>query len=122
MRVPIQYAFSFPQRLKSDFERANFLQLSNLTFEEPNLKVFKNLSFAYDAINKGGNMPCILNAANEIAVEKFLEDKVSFLGMSDVLEQTMQKVSFIKSPTLDDYFETDFEARKVAADIISDYK
>ena len=122
MRVPIQYAFSFPQRLKSDFERTNFLQLSNLTFEEPNLDIFKNLSYAYNAINQGGNMPCILNAANEIAVEKFLEDKVSFLGMSDVLEQTMQKVSFIKSPTLDDYFETDFEARKVAADIISDYK
>ena len=119
MRVPIQYAFSFPQRLKSDFERANFLQLSNLTFEEPNLEVFKNLSFAYDAINKGGNMPCILNAANEIAVEKFLEDKVSYLGMSNVLEQTMQKVSFIKSPTLDDYFDTDFEARKVATDIIN---
>ena len=119
MRVPIQYAFSFPQRLKSDFERANFLQLSNLTFEEPNLEVFKNLSFAYDAINKGGNMPCILNAANEIAVEKFLEDKVSYLGMSEVLEQTMQKVSFVKSPTLDDYSDTDFEARKVATDIIN---
>ena len=119
MRVPIQYAFSFPQRLKSDFERANFLQLSNLTFEEPNLEVFKNLSFAYDAINKGGNMPCILNAANEIAVEKFLEDKVSYLGMSDVLEQTMQKVSFVKSPTLRDYVDTDFEARKVATDIIN---
>ena len=119
MRVPIQYAFSFPQRLKSDFERANFLQLSNLTFEEPNLEVFKNLSFAYDAINKGGNMPCILNAANEIAVEKFLEDKVSYLGMSDVLEQTMQKVSFVKSPTLSDYFDTDLEARKVAIDIIN---
>lgn len=118
MRVPIQYAFSYPQRLKSDFEQANFLQLSNLTFEEPNLEVFKSLSYAYDAINKGGNMPCILNAANEIAVEKFLEDKVSYLGMSSVLEQTMQRVSYIKSPSMDDYFNTDFEARKVAAEII----
>lgn len=119
MRVPIQYAFSFPQRLRSDFKPTNFLQLSNLTFEAPDLTVFKNLSYAYNAISKGGNMPCILNAANEIAVEKFLEDKVSYLGMSDVLEQTMQKVSFIKSPSLDDYFDTDFEARKVATDIIN---
>lgn len=119
MRVPIQYAFSYPQRLKSDFEQANFLQLSNLTFEEPNLEVFKSLSYAYDAINKGGNMPCILNAANEIAVQSFLEDKVSYLGMSNVLEQTMQRVSYIKSPSLDDYFDTDFEARKVATEIIA---
>ena len=119
MRVPIQYAFTYPQRVRSDFEPTNFFQLSNLTFEEPNQKVFRNLSLAYDAINKGGNMPCILNAANEIAVEKFLEDKVSFLEISDVLEQTMQKVSFIKNPSLEDYFETDIEAHKVAVDIIN---
>ena len=119
MRVPIQYAFSYPQRLKSDFKPANFFELSNLTFEEPNLEVFKNLSYAYDAINKGGNMPCILNAANEIAVEQFLQDRVSFLGMSDVIEQTMQRVSFIEKPSLDDYFATDIEAREVAIDIIN---
>lgn len=119
MRVPIQYAFSYPQRLKSDFKPANFFELSNLTFEEPNLEVFKNLSYAYDAIGKGGNMPCILNAANEIAVEQFLQDRVSFLGMSDVIEQTMQRVSFIEKPTLDDYFATDIEAREVAIDIIN---
>ncbi len=119
MRVPIQYAFSYPQRLKSDFKPANFFELSNLTFEEPNLEVFKNLSYAYDAIDKGGNMPCILNAANEIAVEQFLQDRVSFLGMSDVIEQTMQRVSFIEKPTLDDYFATDIEAREVAIDIIN---
>ena len=119
MRVPIQYAFSYPQRLKSDFKPANFFELSNLTFENPNLEVFKNLSYAYDAIGKGGNMPCILNAANEIAVEQFLQDKVSFLGMSDVLEQTMHRVSFIEKPSLDDYFATDIEARKVAIDIIN---
>lgn len=119
MRVPIQYAFTYPQRLKSDFKSTNFFELSNLTFEQPDLSVFKNLSYAYDAINKGGNMPCILNAANEIAVESFLQDKISYLGMSRALEQTMQKVSFIASPTLDNYFETDAETRKVAADIIN---
>ena len=119
MRVPIQYAFSYPQRLKSDFKPANFFELSNLTFEEPNLEVFKNLSYAYDAIGKGGNMPCILNAANEIAVEQFLQDRVSFLGMSDVIEQTMQRVSFIEKPSLDDYFTTDIEAREIAIDIIN---
>lgn len=119
MRVPIQYAFSYPQRLKSDFTPANFFELSNLTFEEPNLDVFKNLLYAYDAIDKGGNMPCILNAANEIAVEQFLQDRVSFLGMSDVIEQTMQRASFIEKPTLDDYFATDIEAREIAIDIIN---
>lgn len=119
MRVPIQYAFTYPYRLKSNFKTANFFQLSSLTFEAPDLKVFRNLSFAYDAINKGGNMPCILNAANEIAVESFLQDKISYLGMSDALEQTMQRVSFIQKPSLDDYFETDAETRKVATDIIS---
>ena len=119
MRVPIQYAFSYPQRLKSDFKSANFFELSNLTFEQPDLKVFKNLTFAYEAITQGGNMPCILNAANEIAVESFLQDKVSYLAMSDALEQTMQKVSFIKSPSLDDYFETDVESRKIATEIIN---
>ncbi len=119
MRVPIQYAFTYPKRLKSDFKPTDFFQLSNLTFEEPDLDVFKNLSFAYEAINKGGNMPCILNAANEIAVESFLQDEISYLAMSDALEQTMQRVSFIVNPSLDDYFETDIEARKVATDIIS---
>ncbi len=119
MRVPIQYAFSYPYRLKSDFKSANFFEYAHLTFEKPDLKVFKNLSFAYEAITKGGNMPCILNAANEIAVESFLQDKISYLGMSDALEQTMHKVSFIKSPSLDDYFATDIEARQVAADIIT---
>ncbi len=119
MRVPIQYAFTYPKRLKSDFKPVNFFQLSNLTFEEPDLTVFKNLSFAYEAIRKGGNMPCILNAANEMVVESFLQNKISYLDMSDVLEQTMQQVSFVESPSLDDFFETDDEARKVATDIIS---
>ena len=122
MRVPIQYAFSYPQRLKSDFKPANFFQLSNLTFEKPDLSVFKNLSYAYEAINRGGNMPCILNAANEVAVESFLEDKVSYLAMSDVLEQTMQQTTFIETPSLDNYFETDTEARNIATDIINRFQ
>ncbi|HZJ79455.1 MAG TPA: 1-deoxy-D-xylulose-5-phosphate reductoisomerase [Dysgonamonadaceae bacterium] len=122
MRVPIQYAFSYPQRLKSDFKPANFFQLSNLTFEKPDLSVFKNLSYAYEAINRGGNMPCILNAANEVAVESFLEDKVSYLAMSDVLEQTMQQATFIETPSLDNYFETDTEARNIATDIINRFQ
>lgn len=119
MRVPIQYALTYPERIKSDFKSIDFLQFSNLTFEKPDLNVFRNLSFAYEAIKKGGNMPCILNAANEIAVEGFLEDKISYLTMGDVLEQAMQKVSFIESPLLDDYFETDAEARKIATELIN---
>ena len=119
MRVPIQYALSYPERLKSDFKSANFFELSNLTFEKPDLSVFRNLSFAYEAIEKGGNMPCILNAANEVVVDGFLKDEVSFLNMSDVLEQTMQKVSFVDSPSLDDYLSTDAEARKIATELIN---
>ncbi len=119
MRIPIQYAFTYPERFKSNFKSANFFELSNLTFEKPDLDVFKNLTFAYEAIEKGGNMPCILNAANEIAVDGFLNDQISFLAMSDVLEQTMHNVSFIESPALEDYFETDIEARKMATEIIN---
>ena len=119
MRIPIQYAFTYPERIKSDFKSANFFELSNLTFEKPDLNVFKNLSYAYDAIEKGGNMPCILNAANEIAVEGFLKEEVSYLSMSDLLEQTMSKVSFIESPSVDDYIETDTEARIMATELIN---
>lgn len=119
MRVPIQYAFTYPERIKSDFKPVNFFELSNLTFEKPDLEVFRNLSFAYDAIEKGGNMPCILNAANEIAVESFLEEKTSYLEMSDILEYAMSKVSFIKSPSLNDYLETDTETRKIATELIN---
>ena len=119
MRIPIQYAFTYPKRFKSDFKSANFFELSSLTFEKPDLNVFKNLSFAYEAIEIGGNMPCILNAANEIAVDGFLKDEISYLAMSDILEQAMHKVSFIKSPALEDYFETDIEARKIATELIN---
>ena len=119
MRVPIQYAFTYPERVKSDFKSVDFFQLSNLTFDKPDLNVFKNLTYAYEAIGKGGNMPCILNAANEIAVEGFLNDKMSYLSMFDILEQTMQKASFVASPSLDDYFETDLEARRIATELIN---
>lgn len=119
MRVPIQYAFTYPERIQSDFKSTNFFQLSNLTFEKPDLNVFRNLSLAYQAIDKGGNMPCILNAANEIAVEGFLNDKIAYLTMSDLLEKAMQKVSFVKSPSLDDCFETDAEARKITKELIN---
>ena len=119
MRIPIQYAFTYPERLKSDFKPVNFFELSNLTFEKPDLNVFRNLSYAYDAIEKGGNMPCILNAANEIAVESFLQERISYLSMSDILEQAMNRASFIKSPSLNDYLETDTETRKIAREIIN---
>ena len=119
MRVPIQYALTYPERIKSDFKSTDFFQLSNLTFEKPDLDLFRNLSFAYNAIEKGGNTPCILNAANEIAVEGFLEDKITYLGMSDILEQTMARVSFVDKPSLEDYYATDEESRKISTELIN---
>ena len=119
MRLPIQYAFSYPNRVKSSFERLDFTVASSLTFEQPDSKVFRNLALAYEALNQGGNMPCIVNAANEVAVAAFLHDKVSFLGMSDVIEQTMAKVDFMKVPTYEDYVATDTEARRVAETLIN---
>ena len=114
MRLPIQYAFSFPRREQSSFERLDFTSLTSLTFEQPDTQRFRNLAIAYEALGQGGNMPCIVNAANEVAVEAFLHDKVSFLGMSRLIEQTMQRVTFLPSPTYDDYVATDHEARQVA--------
>ena len=118
MRIPIQYAFSYPDRLKSDFPRIDFDLCTQLTFEHPDTEKFRNLALAFEAISEGGNMPCIINAANEIANAAFLHDEVSFLGMSDVIEQTMQKASFIHKPTFDDYMATDREAREIAKDLI----
>ncbi len=114
MKLPIAYAFSFPRRMKSKEPRLDFNQYRTLTFEEPDLERFRNLAYAFDAINKGGNMPCILNAANEIVVAAFLEDRIGFLQMSDVIESTMAKTAFIKSPTYEDYVATDAEARRIA--------
>ena len=118
MRLPIQYAFSYPNRLKSSFDRLDFTTMGNLTFEEPDLTRFRNLDLAYNALNQGGNIPCIINAANEVVVDAFLHDKISFLAMSDVIENTMSKIAFISKPTYEDYVNTDDEARKLAASLI----
>jgi 1-deoxy-D-xylulose-5-phosphate reductoisomerase len=114
MKLPIAYAFSYPQRLKNTTGRLDFRQYATLTFEEPDTERFRNLAFAFDAVRKGGNMPCILNAANEIVVAAFLQDKIGFLQMSDVIEQAMAKASFIPNPAYDDYVQTDREAREIA--------
>jgi 1-deoxy-D-xylulose-5-phosphate reductoisomerase len=118
MKLPIQYAMAFPKRLKNDFPRADFKKLRNLTFEEPDIKTFRNLGLAMEALEKGGNLPCVLNAANEIAVYAFLRNRIGFLDMTDVIENTMQKVSFLQKPSLDDYLDSDAEARNYAADLI----
>ena len=118
MKLPIQYAISFPQRIPNKYPRTDFKKLKNLSFEEPDLKTFRNLSLAIEALNKGGNLPCVMNAANEIAVYAFLRNRIGFLDMTDVIERTMQKVSFIEKPSLEQYFESDGEARNYAADVI----
>ena len=112
MRLPIQYALAYPQRIYSDFERFDFSKYPVLSFEEPDKNKFRCLELAYKAVKKGGNMPCILNAANEIVVDGFLKDKISFLSMSEIIERTMEDVSFIAEPTLEDYIQTDAEARR----------
>ncbi|MBO6494488.1 MAG: 1-deoxy-D-xylulose-5-phosphate reductoisomerase [Roseivirga sp.] len=114
MKLPIQYALGYPERLKSDFPRFNFLDYPELTFEQPDTKTFRNLQLAFDAMNKGGNMPCILNAANEVAVEKFLNDEIGFLEMSDLIAECIQKVSFIEKPSYDDYVLSDKQTRELA--------
>ncbi len=119
MKVPIQYALSFPQRISANFPRYNFRNPDTLTFEEPDLKTFRNLVLASEALNKGGNLPCILNAANELAVYAFLHNRIGFLEMTEVIEKTMAKINFIEHPSLDDYFETDEEARNFAATLVN---
>lgn len=118
MKLPIQYALGFPQRIKNDYPRCNFAKIRNLTFEDPDIRTFRNLALAIEALQKGGNLPCIMNAANEIAVYAFLRNRIGFLEMTDVIEQTMGKISFIDKPSLEDYYESDGEARQFAADII----
>ncbi len=114
MKLPIQYALGFPKRLKSDMERFSFSAYPNLTFQSPDKETFPNLSLAYQALHKGGNMPCVLNAANEVTVNAFLEGKLGFFDMSGIIEKTMNSVAFIATPDLNDYVETDSEARKIA--------
>jgi 1-deoxy-D-xylulose-5-phosphate reductoisomerase len=121
MKLPIQYAMAFPQRIPNSFPRYNFKQPNTLQFDEPDLKTFRNLALALEAMKQGGNMPCILNAANEIAVYAFLKNGIGFLDMTDVVEKTMLHVSHIAEPTLEDYFETDGEARTFAASLIQTY-
>jgi 1-deoxy-D-xylulose-5-phosphate reductoisomerase len=118
MKLPISYAFSYPKRLKSKAPRLDFSQYNTLTFEEPDTERFRNLSFAFEAIRKGGNMPCIVNAANEIAVASFLREETGFLQMSDIIEKTMQKTPFIADPSYEDYVKTDAEARNIASGLI----
>jgi 1-deoxy-D-xylulose-5-phosphate reductoisomerase len=118
MKLPIQYAMSFPQRLTSSFPRYDFRKPATLTFEEPDTKTFRNLTLATDALHKGGNLPCVLNAANEIAVFAFLRNRIGFLDMTDVVERTMQQMPFIERPTLEEYFDSDGEARNFAASLI----
>jgi 1-deoxy-D-xylulose-5-phosphate reductoisomerase len=118
MRLPIQYALGFPKRLRSNFPRFNFIDYPKLTFEKPDRLVFKNLLLAFGAMNKGGNMPCIMNAANEIAVEAFLCEHISFVEMPDIIEKVMDRISFIQNPGIDDYKMTDLEARKMALSLI----
>ena len=120
MKLPIQYALSYPNRLPTKFPRLEMSACMNLQFEKPDRKTFRNLDLAYEAMNKGGNMPCILNATNEIAVKAFLEDKIGFLEMSDLIEFCMGKISYVQKPTLQDYIETDKETRMVAEEIIGD--
>jgi len=119
MKLPILYALTAPDRLKSDFKRFNFEDFSRLTFEKPDSERFPSLFLAYESMKTGGNMPCILNAANEIAVEAFLENKIGFLQMSTIVEQTMNKISYIRNPVLEDYIQTDEETRVLARSLIS---
>ena len=113
MRMPIQYAFSYPERLRSDVAPVDFFALSQLTFERPDRDKFPNLTFAYEAIGEGGNMPCILNAANEVAVALFLQEQIGYTEMSRLIAETMQKATFLQTPTLDDYIQSDAETREI---------
>ena len=118
MRLPIQYALSFPERLKSDFPRADLLALKDLTFEAPDLNRFPNLGLAYEAMRRGGNIPCVLNAANEVVNLAFRENRCRFLQMSEIIAQTMDKAAFIAKPSYEDYVQTDKEARKIAESLL----
>ena len=118
MKLPIQYALGFPERLKNTFKRFSFMDYPNLTFEKPDLETFRNLQLAYNAMERGGNMPCILNAANEVAVAAFLKDKIGFLNMSDLIADCMEKITFVSNPTLKDYVETNIETRILANELL----
>ncbi len=118
MKLPIQYAFTYPDRVPNNFPRLNFSEYSSLTFEQPDLQRFRNLAIAYEAMRRGGNVPCVMNAANEVVVEAFLKEKIGFLRMSDIIEKTIEKSVFIATPSYEDYVETDTIARKIAEELI----
>lgn len=122
MKLPIQYAMGFPERIKNDYPRFNFLDCPTLDFEPPNTKIFRNLALAFQAMKMGGNMPCILNAANEAVVEAFLNGKIAFLQMPAIIEQAMQKVTFVQNPVLDDLIQTNSEARSKTMLLIENKK
>ncbi|MCC7453226.1 MAG: 1-deoxy-D-xylulose-5-phosphate reductoisomerase [Crocinitomix sp.] len=119
MKLPIQYALTYPQRFETDFERFDFLNYPNLTFEKPDLDTFRNLQLAYDAMEKGGNLPCVLNAANEVTVEAFLNDKIKFLDIAEINEKVLAMANFSANPSLTSLYTTDLEARHLASEIIS---
>lgn len=121
MRIPIQFALTYPDRYPSDFPRFDFAQYPTLNFEQPDKETFKNLQLAYDALERGGNAPCVLNAANEVVVAAFLKDQVGFLAMSDIIDETLQAVDFVKQPSLEDFIETDKKSRIIANEIINKY-
>jgi 1-deoxy-D-xylulose-5-phosphate reductoisomerase len=118
MRLPIQFAIGFPHRIPASFPRFDFTNYPALTFEKPDTETFRNLALAYHALERGGNMPCVLNAANEIAVAEFLSDRVGFLQMSDIVEQCLEKIDYIKKPTYEDYVETDKKTREWASELV----
>ena len=122
MRVPIQFALSYPERLPTDFPRFNFLDYPELTFERADTDTFRNLNLAFEAMHQGGNMPCVLNAANEIAVSEFLRDRIGFLDMPTIVERCMEKMPYIRTPVYDDYVETDREARRTASELIEEIR
>jgi len=119
MKLPIQYAMAYPNRIENNFPRFNFAKSSTLTFDPPDIKTFRNLALAMAAMNKGGNLPCVMNAANEIAVYGFMKNRLGFLDMTEVIEKTMEKIPFIPQPTLDQYFESDADAREFSASLIN---
>ena len=118
MKLRIQYALGFPNRIKNSFKRFSFMDYPSLTFEKPDLKTFKNLQLSFDAMKKGGNMPCVLNAANEVAVDAFLRDKISFLKMPDLIANCMEKITFVKNPSLEDYINSDTNTRSLAKKLL----
>lgn len=122
MKLPIQYAMAYPERIENTFPRFNFTDFPNLSFEQADKTTFRNLAIAFDALNAGGNMPCVINAANEVVVAEFLNDRIGFLKMSDIIEQCMSEITFISDPSLDDYLESDRITRILAQELVTNSK